>query len=92
MYRIVFWFCLLEVGLGFAVSALLVVRSLRPEPGAGMILMGLECVALLILPCALVAVGIASNGDGVLSRWEKRAGVVAGGLALAVFGALAILG
>ncbi|OWK38360.1 hypothetical protein FRUB_07480 [Fimbriiglobus ruber] len=86
------WVALAVVALGSAISAWLVILSLRPERGANMVLMGLPCVAAPVAVAALVAVGVAATGEAGLKKWERYAAWGAGGLALMVFGALAILG
>jgi GNAT superfamily N-acetyltransferase len=85
------WFLVTCVGLGFAASAALVAESLRPEPGANMVLMGLPLVAAPTALCAAAALAVAGSASG-LRRWERRAAYAACGLAAAVFAALAALG
>jgi hypothetical protein len=91
MGRTALWVALGVVWLGSATSSALIVLSLRPKPGANMVLTGLPCLALPTAAAA-VAVWVAAGGGAELTRWERRAGWVAGGLALAVYGALAALG
>jgi hypothetical protein len=86
------WAALVVVGLGTVASAIVVGESLRPEPGANMVLMGLPCIALPTAVAAAAAVGVVVTGPEGLSRWERRAGWAAGGLALVAFRTLAILG
>lgn len=85
------WFLVACTGLGFAASAALVAESLRPKPGANMVLMGLPLVATPTALCAAAALVLAGSAAG-LGHWERRAAYVAGGLSLAVFGALVVLG
>jgi hypothetical protein len=69
----------------------MVAASLRPEPGANMVLMGLPLVAGPTALCAAAALVVAVSASG-LRPWERRASYGACGLAVAVFGALAVLG
>jgi len=89
--RATLWCLLACIALGFAASAAIVIMSLRPEPGANMILMGLPFIAGPTAFCAAVSLAIAGWAAG-LNRWERRAAYIGGGLAAAVFGALVILG
>ena len=91
LVRAMLWCLLACTALGFAASSALVVSSLRPKPGANVVLMALPCIAGPTALCAAVALVIVGSIAG-LSRWERRAAYVAGGLAVAAFGALVILG
>jgi hypothetical protein len=85
------WFFLIGTSVGFVISIAIVVASLRPEPGANMVLMGLPLIAV---PTALFTAGaVAVAGSSArLSRWERRAVYGAGGMVVAIFSALVILG
>ncbi len=91
MVRAGFWVAFACTAAGFALSAYLVALSFRPEPGANMVLMGLPCVASPTSACAAVTLWVAGTSTA-LGRRERRVATVAGGMALMVFVALAVLG
>jgi uncharacterized transporter YbjL len=92
MARAVLWVALVVVGVGFAASALVVAESLRPKPGADMVLMGLPLIALPTMVAALVTVYVVRTNWHRLSRWERVAGYAAGVPVVLICAALAVLG
>lgn len=92
MARAMLWFALAVVGVGLVASGWLIILSLRPEPGSNMVLMVLPYIVGPVAIIAGPAAGIALMNNERLKSWEQWSAVVAGGLALFVFGALAVMG
>ena len=92
MARLGLWSALAVVGIGTVVSGGLIAQSLRPEPGANMVLMALPCFAGPVGCAAAVSMWIAAAYPTRLRPWERGAAWVAGVFALTIFGALALLG
>ena len=57
MIRRLLWLSLAAVTVGVACMGYLVVRSLGPEPGANLVLMGMPCVALPTVIASAAVIG-----------------------------------
>lgn len=82
-------FCLV---LGWVLCGLLVIASLGPEPGAGMLLMGLPLLGLLMIPAGLALMISAQRAERELPRPMYNAALWGGFCSLLVFAALFLLG
>ena len=86
------WVLLVFAIPGIALSAWLIGYSSLPEPGARMVLMGLPCFALPLLPMGLALSALATFGNKRLATWERCIAAVVGLLAVTPMFCLVLLG
>jgi hypothetical protein len=92
MYRVVLWTMLCLVWVGHFVCGLIVLKSFEPKPGANMVLMGLQCVALPTIMLAALLALLALARPNPLHYWERAIALTASGSTVAVFGLMLVLG